>query len=85
MTQDEFNERLAQLAAVVGSEQGDEFFNEIYAGLLIDVSRDTDERRKRERAEKMRRLASAQGAYLIEAWVHAKTEHDASEVTECDG
>ena len=79
---EEFNDRLAQLAATVGSEQGGELFNELYAGLLIEVAKDTDERQKRERAERMRTLASAQGAYLIEAWAEAKAEHEANEVTE---
>ena len=85
MKQDEFNERLSQLAAVVGSAQGDELFNELYAELLIAVAKDTDERRKRERAERMRKLAAAQGAYLIEAWAKAKAEYEASEATECEG
>lgn len=81
---DEFNERLAQLVATVGSAQGDELFNELYAELLIDVSKDDDERRKRERAARMRALAVTQGGYLIEAWAKAKAEHDANEATECE-
>ena len=80
----EFNTRLEQLAATMGSEQGTELFTQLYGELLIDVAKDTDERRKRERAERMRKLAVTQGGYLIEAWAKSKADHYANEATECE-
>lgn len=84
MTQDEFNQAIKELEAVVGTPEGDELFNQLYGELLIKVAKEDDERIKRAHATRMRLLAVIQGQYLLNAWAKAKAEHDASEVNECE-
>ena len=84
MTQDEFNQAIKELEAVVGTPEGDELFNQLYGELLIRVAKEEDERTKRAHATRMRLLAVIQGQYLLNEWAKAKAEHDANEVTECE-
>lgn len=84
MNQDEFNQAIMELEAVVGTAEGDELFNQLYGELLIKVAKEDDERIKRAHATRMRLLAVIQGQYLVNEWAKAKAEYDASEVKECE-
>lgn len=65
MTAQDFDGRLRELSAMVGSDQSMELFNQSYEELLNEVKQEMDADRRQEQAVKMRMMLMHQAGYLM--------------------
>jgi hypothetical protein len=68
MDANQFDERLKELAATVGSDQSTELFNASYAVLLREVQETKGPRF--DMLIRMRKLLDHQAQYLMNGWLH---------------
>lgn len=74
MKTDKFDERLRILSAMVGSFSSDELFIIEYGDLLKDIRTDEDQQRRKQHAQRMKKLLMIQAEFLMNAWLAAKRD-----------
>jgi len=74
MKTDEFESRLKELSAMVGSDQAMELFNQSYENLLNEVKAQPEPRY--EMFARMRKLLMHQAAYLMKGWIRENRKQE---------
>ena len=74
MKTDEFETRLQELSAMVGSDQSIELFSQEYESLLNEIKVQSDPRYTF--VLRMRKLLDRQTQYLLNAWLRANRNKD---------
>jgi hypothetical protein len=69
MTAQDFDGRLRELSAMVGSDQVMDLFTQSYEDLLNDVKQEMDADRRTEQAVKLRMMLMHQAAYLMNEYI----------------